>query len=48
MWFDLAALEKLSSEDPSFSDWLKANCRLGEKHQFMNANDLVGFVQLFL
>jgi hypothetical protein len=46
MWFDLAALEKLSSEDPSFSDWLKANCRLGEKYQFMNANDLVGFVQL--
>ena len=46
MWFDLAALEKLSSEDPSFSDWLKANCRLGDRHQFMNANDLVGFVQL--
>jgi hypothetical protein len=46
MWFDLVALEKLSSEDPTFSDWLNANCRLGEKHQFMNANDLVGFVQL--
>jgi hypothetical protein len=46
MWFDLAALEKLSSEDPAFNEWLKANCRLGEKHQFMNANDLVGFVQL--
>jgi hypothetical protein len=46
MWFDLAALEKLSSEDPLFSDWLKANCRLGEKRQLMNAQDLVGFVQL--
>jgi hypothetical protein len=46
MWFDLAALEKLSAEDPSFRDWLKANCRLGDKHQFMNASDLVGFVQL--
>jgi hypothetical protein len=46
VWFDLAALEKLSSEDASFSDWLKANCRLGEKHQIMNANDVVGFVQL--
>jgi hypothetical protein len=46
MWFDLGALEKLSSEEPSFRDWLKANCRLGEKHQFINANDVVGFVQL--
>jgi hypothetical protein len=46
MWFDLAALEKLSVEDPSFSDWLKANCRLGETHQIRNADNVVGFVQL--
>ena len=46
MWFDLAALERLSSDDASFSDWLKANCRLCEKHQFKNADELVGFVPL--
>ena len=46
MWFDLGALEKLSSEDPDFNDWLKANCHLGERHQIMNANNVVGFVQL--
>lgn len=46
LWFDLAALEKLSSEDPLFSDWLKLNCRLGEKRQIMNAENIVGFVQL--
>ena len=46
MWFDLAELRKLSLQDPSFSDWLKANCHLGETHQIMNANNVVGFVQL--
>ena len=46
MWFDLAALEKLASDDPSFSNWLKTNCQLGEKHQIMNGNNVVGFVQL--
>jgi len=46
MWFDLGALEKLSGEDPSFKDWLKANIRLGETHQIMNTENVVGFVQL--
>jgi len=46
LWFDLAALQKLSSEDPSFNDWLKAHCHLGETHQFKNSDDIVGFVQL--
>jgi hypothetical protein len=46
MWFDLGALEKLSGEDPSFKDWLKTNIRLGETHQIMNTENVVGFVQL--
>jgi hypothetical protein len=46
LWFDLAELEKLSSRDPSFSDWLKVNCRLGETRQIRNADNVVGFVQL--
>ena len=46
LWFDLAALQKYASQDPLLSDWLKANCRLGETHQFKNTDDVVGFVQL--
>jgi len=46
LWFDLGALRKFSSEDQSFNDWLTVNCRLGETHQFRNAENVVGFVQL--
>ncbi len=46
LWFDLAELEKFSLEDPAFSDWLKANCHLGETRKFRNAENIVGFVQL--
>jgi hypothetical protein len=46
IWFDVAELERLAKENPSFRNWLKDHCRLGETYQFKNSNDFDGFVQL--
>jgi len=46
LWFDLAALDRFTSEDQQFGTWLKTNCELGPRREFTDGSHKIGFVQL--
>jgi hypothetical protein len=46
LWFDLPAQQRFSVEDAEFRKWLATSCHLGARHEFINGEQKIGFVQL--
>lgn len=46
VWFDSAALASFRRDDPGFEQWLLANCRVQEVHEFPVGEHVVGFARL--